>query len=159
MVDFIGKDDGEIIEAVNTALGMQHRSKLYDLKNSEDLIEAAKMATAEYLDLWDYSRQLDNILEEYDEALEHYHTSTWFQLGEKKNDPFAKAYFQYLCFDVELPKLHMTIAGKILICIIKGWRDFFKIKSCNWAKITILIQRVFVELFTPKCIIIMLLFI
>lgn len=56
-MEFFGKDDRELIEAVNTALGMKHRSKPYDHKNIDDLIEATKMITgnktktAEILDM------------------------------------------------------------------------------------------------------------
>lgn len=93
-MDFIEKDDRELVEALNIALGMKNRSKPYDLKNINDLIEATKMATGEYLDLLNYACGLDRVLEAYDESLEYYHTAIWVELAERKKDPFAKAYLQ-----------------------------------------------------------------
>jgi|GEM_PF-6229366 len=79
-MEFIGKGDRELIEAVNTALGMKHRSKPYDLKNIDDLIEATKMITGELLDTWHCYSLINTACEIYDEALEHYHTARGWSL-------------------------------------------------------------------------------
>jgi len=39
---FIGKDDREKIELLNSVLGMSHPSKPYDVSNSDDLIDLGK---------------------------------------------------------------------------------------------------------------------
>jgi hypothetical protein len=76
-MEFIGKYDRELIKSVNSALGMKHRSKPYDLKNMDDLIEATKMITGELLDIWHCYSMINQVGEIYDEAMEHYHTAAW----------------------------------------------------------------------------------
>jgi hypothetical protein len=76
-MEFMGKNDRALIKAVNTALGMKHRSKPYDLKNIDDLVEATKMITGELLDTWQCYSLINTACEIYDEAMEHYHTAAW----------------------------------------------------------------------------------
>ena len=72
-MDFINKDDKEIIRFMNESLGTQYRTTLYDFNNPDDVIEAVKMATAEYCDLayyWGTCNKRYNI-EEINSALDN----------------------------------------------------------------------------------------
>jgi len=91
-MEFIGKDDRELIESVNTALGMKHRSKPYDLKNIDDLLEATKMITGELLDTWHCYSLINTACEIYDEALEHYHTAAWMEPASHSDSIYVDAH-------------------------------------------------------------------
>lgn len=91
-MEFIGKNDREIIEAVNTALGMKHRSKPYNLKNINDLIEATKMITGELLDTWHCYSLINSACEIYDEAMEHYHTAAWHAPASHSDSIYVDAH-------------------------------------------------------------------
>lgn len=80
---FIKKEDRENIEKLNEALGTRHRVKPYDFNNSNDIIAATIMATAEYADMSNYWSQLYNIDEAFDESLEYYRPAGWINLGLK----------------------------------------------------------------------------
>lgn len=91
-MEFIGKNDRELIKAVNTALGMKHRSKSYDLKNIDDLVEATKMITGELLDTWHCYSLINTACEIYDEAMEHYHTAAWTDPDSHSDSIYVDAY-------------------------------------------------------------------
>ena len=82
-MDYINKEDRENIKQLNIAFGTRHRYKPYDFKKSKDVVEAATMATAEYLDLFNYWIALNNIDEAFDESLENYNTAAWVKIGLK----------------------------------------------------------------------------
>ena len=93
-MEFFGKDDRELIEAVNESLGMKHRSRPYDLKNLDDLIEAATMISAELLDMWHCYSMVSSANEIYDEAMEHYHTAAWTDPASHRDSIYVDAHEQ-----------------------------------------------------------------
>lgn len=78
---FNKKEDRENIEKFNNLSGMSHRSKPYDLKKTEDIIEAVKMATAEYADMSHYWTSLDSLVSAFDESIEYYEPAAWLKIG------------------------------------------------------------------------------
>lgn len=80
---FIKKEDRENIDKLNMLMGTNHRSKPYDLKKDEDLIEATAMATAEYVDLEHYFGILSNLSEAFDESMEFFYPDEWINIGLK----------------------------------------------------------------------------
>lgn len=82
-MDFINKDDKEIIKSMNESLGTQYRTTLYDFNNPDDVIEAVKMATAEYCDLAYYWSTLNSIEESFDESIEVFSPARWANIGLK----------------------------------------------------------------------------
>lgn len=82
-MDFINKDDKEIIKFINESLGTQYRTTLYDFNNPDDVIEAVKMATAEYCDLAYYWGILNDIEESFDESIEVFSPARWANIGLK----------------------------------------------------------------------------
>lgn len=77
MDDFMNKEDRENLKKLNRYLGTSHRTRPYDMKNPDDIIEATIMATAEYVDLAHYWSTLSHIEELFDETMEVFHPSTW----------------------------------------------------------------------------------
>lgn len=80
---FNKKEDRENIEKFNSLSGMSHRSKPYDLKKSEDIIQATIMATAEYADISHYWATLDSLVADFDESIEYYEPAAWLKIGLK----------------------------------------------------------------------------
>lgn len=70
--------DIETIQVLNQALKTEHRVRSYDMNNIEDVKEKLKMIVAEYLDYLHYSLEIDDILERFDESMEYYDPSAWF---------------------------------------------------------------------------------
>ena len=64
-------------------LGMNHRTKPYDFKNSNDIIEATVMVTAKYLDMTHYWIALNDVEEAFDESLEYFNPAAWINIGLK----------------------------------------------------------------------------
>lgn len=83
---FIKKGDREKVEIINKWMGMYHRTKPYDLKKSSDLIQLTVMATAEYMDLYYYHSNIQDVCEAYDESLEHFHPDDWINLNEDSEE-------------------------------------------------------------------------
>jgi len=69
---------------------------LYDIKNKDDLKELLKIKVCALLDYLEYSKRLDDLLEMFDESIEHYSTSTWlsFTLDGYGSDELLKK-----CYD------------------------------------------------------------
>lgn len=79
-VDYLMRQEKDIetIQILNQALKTEHRVRPYDMKNIEDVKENLRMIVAEYLDYLHYSLGIDDILERFDESMEYYDPSTWF---------------------------------------------------------------------------------
>lgn len=69
--------DVENTQILNEALHMSHRVKPYDMNDIADIQEKFKMLVAEYLDYFHYCSEVDDILERFDESMEHYDPSAW----------------------------------------------------------------------------------
>ena len=79
----LNKEHLDIIKALNKHLGTHHRSTPYDLTKDADLKQALTMAVAAYADYSHYLYTLDALIEDFDESLEHYDTTSWFFMGNK----------------------------------------------------------------------------
>jgi len=77
MPNFYDKQSRERIEMINQALSMKHRSQPYDFSNIEDIKDAFMYTVAEYMDFKNYSSDLGELLEKYDESMEYYYPVTW----------------------------------------------------------------------------------
>ncbi|MFZ5645780.1 MAG: hypothetical protein ACOY46_19660 [Bacillota bacterium] len=77
---FLGKEERELVKALNQALGMRHRTKSYNFKNPEDIIEAVTYITAEFIDFYYYWATLDDIEGKFDESIETYYPAEWQKL-------------------------------------------------------------------------------
>jgi hypothetical protein len=108
-MEFITKDDGELIKSVNRALCMEHRTKPYDLKNMDDLIEATKMITGELLDMWHCYSMINKVDGIYDEAMEYYHTAAWAGAGSYMDCIYVDAQGRI----DELDDMMYSILGKV----------------------------------------------
>jgi hypothetical protein len=82
-MNFNKREDRENIEKLNRLVQTAHRSKPYDLKKAEDIIEATKMATAEFIDITEYWGRLVEVDEAFDESLEYYEPAAWIKIGLK----------------------------------------------------------------------------
>lgn len=80
---FNKKEDRDNIEKFNSLAGMSHRSKPYDLKKSQEIIEATIMATAEFVDMSNYWSTLEQLVENLDESIEYYEPAAWLKIGLK----------------------------------------------------------------------------
>ena len=81
--NFMNSEDRENVEKLNDLLGTNHRTKPYDIKNDDDLIEMTKMITAEYVDMSHYWSELANLEENFDESLEIFNPAGWVNIGLK----------------------------------------------------------------------------
>lgn len=61
-------------EIINKGMGMSHRTKPYDLKKPSDLVRFTEMATAEYMDMYYYHSNIQDVCEGYNESLEHFYS-------------------------------------------------------------------------------------
>ncbi len=80
---FIDKEDRYKIEIVNKSLRTNYRTRPYDFKNPDDIVEATIMATAEYVDFTYYCDILEELHEAFDQTLEVFYPSEWLNLGPK----------------------------------------------------------------------------
>lgn len=85
MPNFYDKQSRERIEMINQALSMKHRSQPYDFTNIEDIKDAFMYTVAEYMDFKDYSSELGELLEKYDESMEYYYPVTWLDSIDDKD--------------------------------------------------------------------------
>jgi len=74
------------IELLNYFSNMEHRTGPYDLNKIEDLKHALKMAVAAYCDYDHYDQTLNNLVEWFDESLEHYDTVTWINMTREPSN-------------------------------------------------------------------------
>jgi hypothetical protein len=77
---FLGKEERELVKALNQALGTRHRTKSYDFKNQDDMIKAITYITAEFIDFYYYWATLDDIESKFDESIETYYPAEWQKL-------------------------------------------------------------------------------
>lgn len=63
--------------------GCSYMKEVAEEKGSEKLKEELKMAVCQYSDYNHYSLLLEDVLEEYDESLEHYDFEAWFNGNDK----------------------------------------------------------------------------
>src|SRR5262249_11788872 len=77
----ISKEDRRFVELLNKRLGTNHRSRPYDFKKKDDLVEAATMATAEFLDYNKYQTIIWGLHGELDETIETFNPSAWGKIG------------------------------------------------------------------------------
>jgi|SRR5690554_6679814 len=75
--------DRENIKKLNEIMGTNYRTKPYNIKNSDDLIEMTEMITAEYVDIAHYWSVLVNIDENFDKSLEVFNPAAWVNIGLK----------------------------------------------------------------------------
>jgi len=75
--------DRENIKQLNEIMGTNYRTKPYNIKNTDDLIEMIEMITAEYVDMAHYWSVLVNIDENFDESLEVFNPAAWVNIGLK----------------------------------------------------------------------------
>ena len=87
----MNKEEREKVEELNFTLGSKHRTKPYDFKNPDDIIEATVMATAEYCDMAYYWSTIENILDELDESLETFYPEEWVKHSKTNNKYFNQA--------------------------------------------------------------------
>lgn len=80
---FIGRDDKEKIELLNSVLGTSHRSKPYNLLNPDDLIELIEVVTAEYIDFRYYWMTISSINSDFDESIETFYPAKWMNMALK----------------------------------------------------------------------------
>lgn len=69
--------DVENTQILNEVLQMNHRVKPYDMNDIADIQEKFKMLVVEYLDYFHYWLELADILEHFDESMEHFDPSAW----------------------------------------------------------------------------------
>ena len=81
MSDLFDRENGDIIGRMNKHLGTKQRDKPYDLNNTDDLKQILLLAVGAYCDYHHYGSRVDNLIEDFDESLEHYETITWFHMG------------------------------------------------------------------------------
>lgn len=85
MPNFYDKKSRERIEMINQALNMKHRSQPYDFTNIEDIKDAFMYTVAEFMDFKNYSSELGELLEKYDESMEYYYPVTWLDSIDDKD--------------------------------------------------------------------------
>jgi hypothetical protein len=85
------KEKAGLIEKLNKALGMSHRTKPYDMKKAADLKDALLFAVSAYRDYSHYYFSLVDVDEMFDESLEYYDPASWFYSGNdtEKMDEMA----------------------------------------------------------------------
>lgn len=66
---------------MNDRLHTNYRTIPYDLNNPDDVIEAVKMATAEYCDIAQYYHTLIELDESFDETIETFSPAKWAKMG------------------------------------------------------------------------------
>ena len=79
MVDW---ESARRIEVLNKHLGMEHRIKEYDLRETADLKAALEFAVAAYCDYLHYHSVLGNLVEKFDESIEYFDPVTWVNMSE-----------------------------------------------------------------------------
>lgn len=79
---FISKEQREKIKLLNSLLGMKHRSKPFDLNNTEDLIEAVELVTAEFADMVQYWGKVSDVNSNFDESIEHFYPANWISISQ-----------------------------------------------------------------------------
>ncbi|MCL2152749.1 MAG: hypothetical protein FWH57_07315 [Oscillospiraceae bacterium] len=86
-------DSVKYIEVLNYYLGMDHRTESFDLSKTEDLKQALELAVGAYRDYFHYESTLAEMVEDFDESLEHFDTITWVNMtrAHKKTDSLAVA--------------------------------------------------------------------
>lgn len=95
MPNFYDKQSRERIEMINQALNMKHRSQPYDFSNIDDIKDAFKYTVAEFMDFKNYSSDLGELLEKYDESMEYYYPVTWLDNTEDKDKHDRKVQKSY----------------------------------------------------------------
>lgn len=130
---FIKKEDRVNIEILNEASGTRHRTKPYDFNNSNDIIAATIMATAEYADMSSYWSQLYNIDEAFDESLEYYRPAGWLNLGlkgttedEDIDDAIVSLNETVNCFEKLMNKAEQNCIEMWKIALLKPKDDVLK---------------------------------
>ncbi len=83
-MSFMKKKDVERVELFNQVLGTHHRTKPFDWKKSEDIIEALTMAIAEFVDTVRMADQLSGMCDDFDEMIEHYHPHEWSKFAAQE---------------------------------------------------------------------------
>jgi hypothetical protein len=80
-MDFNKNIHGDNVEKLSRLLARRHRSRSFDLKNTEDIIEATIKATVEYVDMCDYWFRLVALRNEFDKSLECCEPSVWIKVN------------------------------------------------------------------------------
>ncbi len=79
-MSFMKKEDRERVKIFNQILGTHHRTKPYDWKKPEDIIEAVTMTMAEFVDITFMDSLLSDMDDEMDEMIECYHANEWTKI-------------------------------------------------------------------------------
>lgn len=87
MKSLFNKKNLKKVDLLNKALGMNHRSKPYDLNRVEDLEEMLKIKVCALLDYLEYEMILEDVLERLDESIEYYDAPTWLSFTEDISEP------------------------------------------------------------------------
>jgi len=84
-------DSVKYIEVLNNYLGTEHRTESFDLSKTGDLKQALELAVGAFRDYFHYEITLDELVEHFDESLEHYDTATWVNMSRSpdKTDSLA----------------------------------------------------------------------
>lgn len=77
LVKFYSKEEQELISHLNSRLGMNYRTKPYDLNNPLDLIELAIQYTGEFFDMTQYCSLLAEVNAGFDESVETFYPEGW----------------------------------------------------------------------------------
>ncbi len=80
MSNYFNKEDIKKIQVLNDHLGMKHRTKPFDMANIDDLREAFKLLVCELLDYHEYDKILYDLVEKFDESVEHFDPATWINM-------------------------------------------------------------------------------
>lgn len=75
----LSKENRENISELNAIYSTRYREVGYNLENTEDLIEAVQVTTAEYMDYYNYWQLLEYVAENFDESLEVFNPGKWMK--------------------------------------------------------------------------------
>ncbi|MDQ2086508.1 hypothetical protein RBH29_08715 [Herbivorax sp. ANBcel31] len=119
-MSFYKKEDRKKIEIINKGMGTAHRTKPYDLKKTDDLINYTEMITAEYMDMKSYLCWLHDIIELYDDSLEHFHPDIWINLTSEELEENDYSEASYVLTDLD--GLFVNIVNKAEDSCYRAWK-------------------------------------
>lgn len=79
LMEDLSKENRENISELNAIYSTRYREVGYNLENTEDLIEAVQVTTAEYMDYYNYWQLLEYVAENFDESLEVFNPGKWMK--------------------------------------------------------------------------------
>ena len=116
-MDFDKNVHSEDIEKLTRLLARRNRSRSFDLKNTEDIIEATVKATIEYVNMCDCWFRLIALREDFDKSLECCEPSVWIRTnttGETETEDIEDVRFN---FEGASESLHSIMCSSEQKCI------------------------------------------